>query len=196
MDIDELKKLKKINYNGYVAYYMPQHHRAFSNGCVYEHIIMAEQKIGRLLMPEEVVHHVDHNKKNNSLDNLMVFATTADHNAFHGGSICYITDNGAYKCDRKENRCIDCNVLICSTSKRCHYCSSKYRQQNLIKMFNRPELPDRNTLKSKIRNSSFVSIGLEYGVTDNRVRKWCKKFNLPYRSSEIKLYNDDDWERI
>lgn len=33
-------------------------------------------------------------------------------------------------------------------------------------------------------------------VTDNAVRKWCKKYNLPYKVSDIKKYSDEEWELI
>lgn len=36
--------------NGYKLIYMPEHPRVIGiSGCVYEHIIIAEQKLGRLL---------------------------------------------------------------------------------------------------------------------------------------------------
>lgn len=54
----------------------------------------------------------------------------------------------------------------------------------------------RMELKNKIRYDSFVHIGKEFGVSDNAVRKWCKKYNLPYKVSVIKSINDADWERI
>jgi hypothetical protein len=38
----------------------------------HEHRSVAEQKLGRPLMPGEIVHHKDSNKKNNSPDNLEV----------------------------------------------------------------------------------------------------------------------------
>ena len=42
--------------NGYVLLYLPDHPRAMSNGCVYEHIVQAEKKLGRFLSDKEVVH--------------------------------------------------------------------------------------------------------------------------------------------
>ena len=33
----------------YKYVYMPSHPRAMSNGCIYEHILIAEQKLGRPL---------------------------------------------------------------------------------------------------------------------------------------------------
>jgi hypothetical protein len=51
-------------------------------------------------------------------------------------------------------------------------------------------------LKQLIRTKSFVSIGKSYGVTDNAIRKWCKKENLPTKKAEINLLSDEEWEKI
>lgn len=48
-----------------------------------EHRIAAEQKLGRLLFTGEVVHHIDGNKRNNALENLMVFSSQKEHAAYH-----------------------------------------------------------------------------------------------------------------
>jgi hypothetical protein len=45
--------------------------------------------------------------------------------------------------------------------------------------------PDREELKNLIRNFPFTEIGKMYKVTDNAVKKWCKKFNLPSRKKDI-----------
>ena len=44
-----------------------------------EHRHVMQQKLGRPLHPDEVVHHIDGNKKNNHPDNLQLFASQADH---------------------------------------------------------------------------------------------------------------------
>ena len=49
---------------------------------------------------------------------------------------------------------------------------------------------DRNILKLKIRTTPFTKIAEEYSVTDNTIRKWCKKYNLPYRKQDIKKFSD------
>lgn len=42
----------------------------------------------------------------------------------------------------------------------------------------------------------FTSIGKEYNVTDNVVRKWCRHYSLSLKSKEIKAYTDKEWELL
>ena len=63
---------KRVNHNGYIEVRMPHHHRARGNGYVFEHILVAEEKIGRQLRITEIVHHKNENKGDNSPDNLEV----------------------------------------------------------------------------------------------------------------------------
>lgn len=47
-----------------------------------EHIIVMENHLGRALMSNEVVHHIDENKHNNSLENLQLMTDT-EHRRHH-----------------------------------------------------------------------------------------------------------------
>lgn len=44
---------------------------------------MAEQILGRPLLAGEVVHHRDGNKRNNSVENIVVFASQREHAKHH-----------------------------------------------------------------------------------------------------------------
>lgn len=50
---------------------------------LHEHRVAAEEKLGRELLPGEIIHHIDGNLKNNSLDNLHVFPSQAEHARYH-----------------------------------------------------------------------------------------------------------------
>lgn len=47
------------------------------------HRIVAEQKLGRKLLPGEVVHHIDGNIRNNNPENLMIFPSQKEHAEWH-----------------------------------------------------------------------------------------------------------------
>lgn len=69
--------------NGYVWIYQPDHPHAKHQGYVLEHRLVMEKKLGRLLDPEEVVHHEDDNTQNNDPGNLFLYPTNADHMREH-----------------------------------------------------------------------------------------------------------------
>jgi len=52
----------------------PAHPRANSKGLYPLHRVLAENKLGRLLLAHEQVHHIDEDKTNNSPDNLAVLS--------------------------------------------------------------------------------------------------------------------------
>lgn len=44
---------------------------------------LMEKRLGRKLLPGEVVHHIDGNRKNNKLENLALFPNNAEHIKYH-----------------------------------------------------------------------------------------------------------------
>ena len=68
-----------INHSGYKLILMPEHHRADCKGYVYEHFVVMEKKIGRLLIAGENVHHINKNKSDNRQENLQLFSSLTDH---------------------------------------------------------------------------------------------------------------------
>lgn len=52
----------------------------------HEHRVVAEQMLGRVLNPAEVVHHIDGNPRNNEPENLFVFSSQKEHAEHHAFS--------------------------------------------------------------------------------------------------------------
>lgn len=71
------------------------------------------------------------------------------------------------------------------------------KQKNKEGMLKREVVyPTREQLKSLIRTTSFLKIGNMYGFSDNAVRKWCDKMNLPRTKQDINAYSDEEWALI
>lgn len=140
------------------------------------------------------LHHKNCNHFDNNFDNLQILCPNC-HAQQEGNAGAnyhkYDSNNNNYKKDKDNNKilCPICKKnLMLSTSKTCINC--KYESQRVV------ERPSREELKELIRNKPFTQIGKMFGVTDNAIRKWCKSYNLPYKSSEIKQYTISEWLKI
>lgn len=69
---------RRVNDDGYVEIRMPEHPYA-RHGYVLEHRLLMENKLGRYLLPTEVVHHRNKDKSDNRLRNLRLYRTNAEH---------------------------------------------------------------------------------------------------------------------
>ena len=63
---------RKIDSQGYVNIYMPEHPSSNRYGYIFEHRLIAERVLGRPLRKNEVVHHIDGDKQNNKNSNLLI----------------------------------------------------------------------------------------------------------------------------
>ncbi len=80
--------------NGYWCVKAEDHPRAYEKGYYYEHILVAEKKLGRLLdTSTETVHHKDGDKLNNHPDNLEV-KTRVEHGNHHWPAVSTSEDVG------------------------------------------------------------------------------------------------------
>ncbi len=114
------------------------------------------------------LEHIDGNHLNNSFENLKILCPNC-----HSQTITFAGKNVDHSRSKRQQRL------------------NNVRKKEL-------KLPPitRSDLKDLIRTTPFVQIGKQVGVTDNAVRKWCDKYKLPRRVSEIKKYTDEEWEKI
>lgn len=79
----------KGNYKGVRYVRCPMEFLAMArlDGYVAEHRLVVAQILGRLLTPQEVVHHCNHDPLDNRAENLMLFASNSDHKLYeHRGT--------------------------------------------------------------------------------------------------------------
>lgn len=86
------------------------------------------------------------------------------------------------------NCCIDCGTAISKKALRCNSCENKIRASKMV--------ISREELKEMIRKIPFTEIGKKFNISDNAIRKWCNKYNLPRTKNEINKYTDEEWSLI
>lgn len=91
-------------------------------------------------------------------------------------------------------RCANCGQIVSYGAVLCKQCSIK-EKKNSYGTSAKLHIT-RDELKSKIRTQSFLSIGAEYQVSDNAIRKWCDVYNLPRKKTDIFSYSDEEWEKL
>lgn len=130
------------------------------------------------------VNHKDYNKHNNESNNLE-WCT-------HKYNIQDMLKH--YNIKRNFNKCLDCGIMLSDyKAVRCKKCHNKNKR---IKCKSQLYKIDRDKLKYLIKENSMLEVGRMFNISDNAVRKWCKKFNLPYKSREIKNYTQEEWDKL
>ena len=103
------------------------------------------------------------------------------------------TTNGRmhHRIKPKRKKCAKCGANIYKGATLCKKCEKEERAfRSVAELRNKIS---RDKLKELIRSTSFVQIGKMFHVTDNAVRRWCRRYSLPDKSSEIKKYTDTEW---
>lgn len=136
----------------------------------------------------EDVHHIDYNKDNCCVDNLMWMSHTDNMKDY----FCtiknpkYVKDNnGNYiKIKKDYGICVDCGKIITKNYTRCMNCAVKERPTKYRN--NKPLERDEIIIALSKHNGNFTRASKEFNMTDNALRKWCKKYDLPTHSKEWK----------
>jgi hypothetical protein len=71
-----------VDADGYLKRYAPEHPWPRKGGYVLEHVRVMELNLGRRIAKGETVHHKDHDRQNNAIENLELLAH-GDHSRLH-----------------------------------------------------------------------------------------------------------------
>ena len=138
----------------------------------YIHRLVYSTFVGEIVDGNDI-NHIDHDKGNNTPSNLE--SITHQANAKDQA----IFANGVYKDSHDyehSHRCPMCGGIIRYTSSVCVDCVNKSKTSYRI--------PKDIILESLTRNNgNFTQAAKEFGMSDNSLRKWCKKYGLPSKSS-------------
>lgn len=119
--------LKTVNKGDYIYAVVPDHPKANKFGYVLLHRVLMENSLGRLLKPNEVVHHKDGNKHNNTLSNLEVMSSK-EHNILHSSKGRNVVELVCPECGkvffREQRQIKKSSNTFCSRS-----CNGKYQRK-------------------------------------------------------------------
>lgn len=68
---------------GYIFEYCPNHPFANKIGYIYQHRLIIEAYLERVLLPTEIVHHINGIRDDNKIENLMLFSSNTKHLRLH-----------------------------------------------------------------------------------------------------------------
>lgn len=120
-----------------------------------------------------ILDHINGDPYDNRIENLRIVCpncnSTLETNCV-GNKIkkIYDSDNKTYKSIKTHKKC-SCGKVILKNSKSCVKCNGEKQRK-----FERPDL---DTLLKDVKELGYVGAGKKYGVTDNGLRKWIKKYD-------------------
>lgn len=87
---------------------------------------------------------------------------------------------GGQKYRTNPKTCKNCGKVLSSKTKTglCRECL--YIDQQIV------ERPSKEELDFLLRQYNFSKVGKMYGVSDNAIRKWCKKYNMSDKAKDYK----------
>lgn len=155
---DEVKLDKTLGY----YYFLDKYHPLASPRVhkVYYHRHMASIKLGRWLVSNEHVHHIDHDKSNNCHENLQVLSAE-EHRAVHK-----LEHDITHKLEEMCPVCSNIFLVSINSSRLKTCCSAKCRIEHSIKW-----QITKEELEPLIWNYSYSYLSGLYGMSDVGIKK-------------------------
>ena len=144
------------------------------------------------------LHHKDGNHYNNNLNNLLILCPNCHALAENRQTKKDFEERAAASrtsVTSKTKTCKICGKPITNSATLCENCYHQSKKGTFTIPLS--EMPiSREELKALIRTIPFEQIGKRYGVSGKSISKWCIKFDLPSRKTDIKTYSDEEWKKI
>lgn len=161
--------MKKVDKNGYLR------NSEDPTRCAWDHIRVAEQKLGRSLGKSEQVHHINGDKTDNRPDNIMVMRTNADHRCLHSNFLyeLFKTEDGSYVAVKRQIECKHCGRLFVPNDYRNSFCSVACYKEDKTSA-----IPDKLELERLVWEMPSTKVAKIYNVSDRTIGKWCVKLGI------------------
>lgn len=161
--------------DGYRMILAKDHPFADMKGYVREHRLVMESSIGRILDPKEVVHHIDGDRSNNSIENLKLYASNAEHlSDAHGVKIPdqekYIAlyESGMSARDIGKEVGVDHHAVIKNIRK------SGVKTRTKEESVRNPKMPQDDEIREMLKTMTFSEIADKIGMGLMHVKAYAK----------------------
>lgn len=120
--------------------------------------------------------HINGDHYDNRIDNLRIVCPN-----------CH-TQTDTFGTKKPKNKCIDCGKEIGRKSTRCRACGAI--RNRLLK--SRPDKPTKEELYNLIKTQTYKNIGKKYNVSESVIRKWCRQYKLPNKTTLCKIIQSEN----
>ena len=166
----------RINKDGYIMVYAPEHLNANKRGYVYEHRLVMSGLINRPLYPDEVVHHIDGNRSNNDPSNLML-EHIGPHLALHNFGSKKFTDKQL--AEIKKDYMAGCSASVISKKYKCSAGTiAKWLKRMGLEIRNPGFYAKKRVGRSKLTDDQWKELYADYASGMFFIKDLVKKYGI------------------